>query len=73
MKSLAFAGLSCAREDSNLHPVKPGQGPQPCQACEGIDRTVHMRGLFAGADDLDAYGEAFVITLVSRRRRGDWT
>jgi hypothetical protein len=29
-KRRAFAGLSCAREDSNLHPVKAGQGPQPC-------------------------------------------
>jgi hypothetical protein len=47
-KSPALAGLSCAREDSNLHPVKPGQGPQPCQACDRIVRTVHMQGVFRG-------------------------
>jgi hypothetical protein len=48
-KSPALAGLSsCAREDSNLHPVKAGKGPQPCQVCVRIVRTFHMQGIFCG-------------------------
>jgi response regulator NasT len=46
---------SCAREDSNLHPVKPGQGPQPRQAGKlkrlisemDSERPEHLRVLIA--------------------------
>jgi hypothetical protein len=41
-KTFAFAGLSCAREDSNLHgPYRP-QGPQPCGKSVRCVRCVHF-------------------------------
>src|SRR3954468_13856200 len=41
-ESPAFAGLSCAEEDSSLHPGIPGQGPQPCSPTVRIDLCVGL-------------------------------
>jgi hypothetical protein len=62
-----------AREDSNLHPVKPGQGPQPCHACDQIVHTLNMQGFCPRALTIWTHWAMRLLSRLLSRRPNDAT
>jgi hypothetical protein len=62
--------LLCAREDSNLHPVKPGQGPQPCPQIVRCVRCVHLQRF--GPEIWTIWMQASVLDVVKVLSEDPW-